>query len=83
MVNATRAALNREHTLPQGVATRLLHQLIEKMNLEKAPPAPIAGIAPEECSAEADLIELLSPREVKVLRLIALGQTNQQIAQGE
>ncbi len=69
IIDAVRKALTGESPLNQEVAMRLLTQLIE-----------------EEVPKEVGLKETrprvsLSPREVDVLRLVARGQTNQQIAQ--
>ncbi len=43
-------------------------------------PARRPGRAPERPAAAGGLVEPLSPRELEVLRLMALGRTNQEIA---
>jgi DNA-binding NarL/FixJ family response regulator len=54
--------------LNQEVATRLLMRLVEEARRKDAPPM------------EEMLPEVLSPREVEVLHLMAGGKTNHQIA---
>jgi LuxR family transcriptional regulator, maltose regulon positive regulatory protein len=53
--------------------SHLLYQFDDKPHGVKA--------LPEKSSPAADLIEPLSKRELEVLQLLALGQTNRQIAQ--
>lgn len=69
IIDAVRKVLTGESPLNQEVAMRLLTRLIE----EEVPKEVTLEETPRRGS--------LSPREVDVLRLIAQGQTNQQIAQ--
>jgi DNA-binding NarL/FixJ family response regulator len=68
IVEATRKVLLGESLLNQEVATRLLMRLVEEARRKDAPPL------------EEMLPEVLSPREVEVLHLMAGGKTNHQIA---
>ena len=83
IVDAVRQALDGEYPLNQEVAKRLLLDLIDEEHKERRPPSqraperrPIGGEYPPEA-----LPSSLSAREVEVLRLVARGQTNQQIAE--
>ena len=83
IVGAVRQALDGEYPLNQEVAKRLLLDLIDEEHKERRPPSqraperrPIGGEYPPEA-----LPSSLSAREVEVLRLVARGQTNQQIAE--
>ncbi len=83
IVDAVRQALDGEYPLNQEVAKRLLLDLIDEEHKERRPPLqrtperrPIGGEYPR-----AALPSSLSAREVEVLRLVARGQTNQQIAE--
>ena len=68
------AALVRQ-VQAQGTLTAYCQQLLAAI------PVPTAPILPPAASVHhADLIEALSPREMEVLRLLALGKTNQEIA---
>ena len=67
VVEATRKVLCGESPLNQEVAARLLMRLVKEAS-KNAPPK------------EEVLPEVLSPREGEVLRLLAEGKTNQQIA---
>jgi len=80
IADTIRRVLDGEHVLDQEVAYRLLLRLVEEKESQEDLPASVAGRTSERCSPEPDLLELLTPREIEVLRLIALGQTNQQIA---
>jgi DNA-binding NarL/FixJ family response regulator len=74
IMGAIRKALEGEHFFDQEVATRLLACL-----MEQAPEEEPARSVPAKRSESAPL-EVLTPRELDVLRLMAQGQTNQQIA---
>ncbi len=83
IIGAVRQALDGEYPLNHEVAKRLLLDLIDEEHKERRPPSqraperrPIGGEYPPEA-----LPSSLSAREVKVLRLVARGQTNQQIAE--
>jgi DNA-binding NarL/FixJ family response regulator len=67
-IDAVRKVVAGESPLNQGVATRLLMELVEER--------PKEGVTLEESSVS----EGLTPREVDVLRLMAQGRTNRQIA---
>ncbi len=73
IVGAVRQALDGEYPLNQEVAKRLLLDLIDEEHKERR---PVGGEYPIEA-----LPSSLSAREVEVLRLVARGQTNQQIAE--
>lgn len=97
MVGAIRSALSGESPLDQELAAGLLRQLAEEMHEEKEPAelapkpgrscpeketpveAPAVGVPDEH--PEAHLLELLTLREVEILRLMARGYTNREIAQ--
>jgi DNA-binding NarL/FixJ family response regulator len=86
IIGAIRGVLNGESPLNQEVAMRLLMQLLldeapKEENEESPDPASPAAERPFEERPHPALLELLTPREVEVLRLIARGQTNEQIAQ--
>jgi two-component system, NarL family, response regulator LiaR len=71
MLEAIRKVLDGESALNQEIAMQLLRRLLR----EEEEPRTLAG------HARAPLLQALSQREVEVLRLVARGQTNQQIAQ--
>ena len=72
LISAVRRTLKGESPLNQELAARLLRRLAEERRNEPAPKRP----EPRE-----SLREPLTPRELEVLRLLATGRTNQQIAQ--
>ncbi len=81
VVGAIHEALDGEYPLNQEVAKRLLLNLVDEEREERpeptAPETPhLSGRYPGET-----LPASLSAREAEVLRLVARGQTNQQIAQ--
>jgi DNA-binding NarL/FixJ family response regulator len=85
ITEAVRKALDGEFPLDQEVAKRLLLRLSrEKQDsqekgvspVSEAPTAPAGREAPPSAAANRGL----SPREAEVLRLIAHGRTNEQIA---
>ena len=67
IVGAIRRVLEGESPLNQEVAMQLLIRLIEEMKHKEAKPKSLLPIP-------------LSPREMEVLKLLARGQSNQQIA---
>jgi DNA-binding NarL/FixJ family response regulator len=82
IVGAVRQALDGEYPLNHEVAKRLLLDLVneehkERLPSQRTPESPPIGA---EYRPEA-LPSSLSAREVEVLRLVARGQTNQQIAE--
>ena len=72
--DAVRRALNGESPLDQELAMRLLRRVAVESN-RKAGSASVTNGEP------APLPEPLTPRELEVVRLLAQGKTNQQIAQ--
>jgi DNA-binding NarL/FixJ family response regulator len=83
--DAVRRVLAGERVLDGGLATRLLVRLIDGGSQEQrregsagspASESPLGQGEGSSCLAGS----LLTPREVEVLRLVARGQTNQQIA---
>jgi DNA-binding NarL/FixJ family response regulator len=85
MTDAIRRVLEGEFPLDQEVAMRLLLYLTNEKRERQEEEEPV-GLVPEAPSKEerrttpAALKRELSPREVEVLRLLARGHTNQQIA---
>ena len=80
ITEAVRKALEGEFPLDQEVAKRLLLRLSqEKQEEESVSPVPEATATQERVKPPAMSMEL-SPRETEVLRLIAHGRTNEQIA---
>lgn len=75
ITDAILQALAGESPLNQEVAAQLLRQL-----LEETPPPPTTSVRPVEEYLGVSIAEALSPREVEVLRLVAQGKTNGQIA---
>jgi DNA-binding NarL/FixJ family response regulator len=84
ITEAVRKALEGEFPLDQEVATRLLLRLSqekqERQVEEWMSPVPEAPTTQERGTPPATANRKLSPREVEVLRLIAHGRTNEQIA---
>lgn len=72
LLNAVRRTLDGESPLDQELATQLLRRLARELKRE-APPEPQKPLHP--------LCDVLTPRETEVLKLLATGKTNQQIAQ--
>jgi DNA-binding NarL/FixJ family response regulator len=84
ITEAVHKALEGEFPLDQEVATRLLLRLSqekhERQVEEWMSPVPEAPTTQERGTPPAAANRKLSPREVEVLRLIAHGRTNEQIA---
>jgi DNA-binding NarL/FixJ family response regulator len=82
ITDAIRRVLEGESPLNQEVAMRLLVNLLNekrgRQELEAAGPVPEA--LSQHQPTPAALERKLSPREVEVLRLVAQGHTNQQVA---
>jgi DNA-binding NarL/FixJ family response regulator len=72
IVEAIRKVLEGEFPLNQEIAVELLRRLLQEEKEEESRPL--------EEHARPSLPQALSPREIEVLRLLARGQTNQQIA---
>jgi DNA-binding NarL/FixJ family response regulator len=73
LATAIRRVLGGETTLDRKLSTKLLQRLATE-----APDPPDIPSEPER----AKLPQPLTPRELQVLELLALGQTNRQIAEG-
>lgn len=71
LVTAIRKVLDGETTLNRDLATRLLQRLASEAQ-EPVGARPGKG--------RAELLQPLTPRELEVLNLVALGQTNREIA---
>jgi DNA-binding NarL/FixJ family response regulator len=71
LIGSIRRTLNGESPLNQELAMQLLQRLARDRHRDPASEAP----APRQ-----NLHPSLTPRELEVLRLLASGQTNQQIA---
>jgi DNA-binding NarL/FixJ family response regulator len=83
ITSAIRRVLQGESPLNQEVAMHLLERLIqEKQQREgSANLASSAKESPEESSRQKErLLAQLTPRELEILKLLAQGQTNSQIA---
>jgi DNA-binding NarL/FixJ family response regulator len=74
LADAVRRALRGESPLDQKLAMRLLRRITAK-NKQYAVPALVPGGEPGQ------LPDPLTPRELEVVRLLAQGKTNRQIAQ--
>jgi DNA-binding NarL/FixJ family response regulator len=74
LVTAIRKVLEGEPTLNRTLATKLLNRLATEAPKPSAEP-------PVERRSEAKLLEPLTARELEVLRLIAQGHSNRQIAE--
>lgn len=72
LINAVRRTLGGGSPLNQELATQVLRRLAGEMKRE-APPEPQKPLHPP--------CDVLTPRETEVLKLLATGKTNQQIAQ--
>ncbi len=75
LLGSVRKALGGESPLDQGLAMRLLWRLTDDTRQQQSGALPEP---PKE--GQALLPELLTARELEVLRLLPLGETNQQIA---
>ena len=74
------SVLDGEYTLDQGLATRLLVGLLEHHEETKSSSLTRSLEKAAGGSSTPELLEVLSRREVEILKLVARGQTNQQIA---
>jgi DNA-binding NarL/FixJ family response regulator len=75
LVDAIRKVLDGEPTLDQKLASKLVYRLAEQMH--RYVPEPEHADLPEH----AELLEPLTPRELEVLELMALGYRNRAIAE--
>jgi DNA-binding NarL/FixJ family response regulator len=80
MIDALRGVLSGESPINPRLGAQLLLRLHGRIHEEERVDQSPTGRPPED-GPERALLESLSPRELEVLRLIAKGQTNQQIAQ--
>ena len=83
MIESIGKALQGESPLDPEVSRRLLLRLLERSQEAQGSQGPAAGEGSPERPGSTPLpahARLLSPREVEVLRLMARGETNQQIA---
>jgi DNA-binding NarL/FixJ family response regulator len=78
LIDAVRKVLGGESPLDQGVATQLLLRLVEEVPTKATMPLTSGG--PSLQGTRPALLESLTPREVTVLRLVARGQTNREVA---
>jgi DNA-binding NarL/FixJ family response regulator len=81
VVGAIHEALDGEYPLNQEVAKRLLLNLVDEEREERPEPTAPESPHPSGRYPGEALPASLSAREAEVLRLVARGQTNQQIAQ--
>ncbi|MDQ4001957.1 MAG: response regulator transcription factor [Actinomycetota bacterium] len=82
LISAVRRVLQDETSLDQELARRLILRLADEAQTEKErSPAPPGRRPLEERPEPPPLPEAMSSREVEVLKLIARGQTNHQIAE--
>ena len=72
---AVRKVLNGESSLSQDLAMELIRRLHRESRTQAAPPPAL------ERHGSAPSIQALTAREIEVLRLMAQGKTNQQIAE--
>jgi NarL family two-component system response regulator LiaR len=85
IIDAVRGTLGGENPLDEKVAMRLLTSLMngkaeqENATERRKGPAPTSGESLGELG-RSQLANPLTPREVEVLRLVAQGQNNQQVA---
>jgi DNA-binding NarL/FixJ family response regulator len=81
IIDAIRRALIGEFPLNEELARRLLMRLIDEgeQGEGSVPSTPPLVRSPKK-RKETNLPGLLTPRELEVLRLLVLGQTNQEIA---
>ncbi len=79
LVEAVRRTLEGEAPLNEGLAMRLLQRLAGGEEEDKGGGEPLQGEGPRK--PPAPLPKGITPREVEVLRLLAQGRTNPQIAQ--
>jgi len=82
VIDAIQGVLSGESPINQQLATQFLMRLHDRQAPEEdlTSHALPSGRPPEELSERSLLLGSLTPKELEVLRLIAKGQTNQQIA---
>jgi DNA-binding NarL/FixJ family response regulator len=77
LLNAVRKVINGESPLDQELAMQLLQRLTDENQHRHAAPLPKSVRKRQE----ETLAEPLTDREIEILRLLALGKTNRQLAQ--
>jgi DNA-binding NarL/FixJ family response regulator len=78
LIDAVRRVLDNEPALDRGLGMRLLRRLVEEADARGRPAGgPSTGVHPASAAA---LPHPLTPREEEVLRLMATGRTNRQLA---
>lgn len=73
LINAIRRVLNGESPLNQELATRLIRRLADEPGQQKKS-------SPKPGRSQGASLESLTPRELEVLRVLAQGQSNPEIA---
>jgi DNA-binding NarL/FixJ family response regulator len=84
LLSAVRTVLAGETLLNQELAMRVIRNLIDEQQFSNqgyADVPPSSSGRPSDERAGPSPLEVLSPRELDVLRLIARGRTNQQISE--
>jgi DNA-binding NarL/FixJ family response regulator len=85
LLSAVRKVLDGEPPLNEELAMQLLRKFVEQPPLNEGyadvPPTSSASGRPSDERAGLSPLEVLSPRELDVLRLIARGRTNRQISE--
>ncbi len=81
LVKAIRAVLSGESPIDPQLGAQLLLRLHQQQQDQERAVKPSPTGSPRQARPEQELLDSLSPRELEVLRLIARGQTNHQIAQ--
>ena len=79
LLDSARRVLEGEPTLDHGLAMRLLRRVADDAGQGKGPTPEPADRRPKPPTEQPG--HALSPREVAVLRLLAMGRTNREIAQ--
>jgi DNA-binding NarL/FixJ family response regulator len=79
LLDSVRRVLNGEPMLDQGLAMRLLRRVADETDEQTGPP-PESPRKLREPLSQPPAVSL-SPREIEVLKLLALGKTNREIGQ--
>jgi DNA-binding NarL/FixJ family response regulator len=83
ILEAIRSVLSGEAVLNSGLATRLLRQVLDKAPKKEEEPVGFASSPARDVEGPmgSPVLESLISREMEVLRLLARGKTNGQIAE--